>query len=117
MQLDGRSLIAGKTAHATAKTFHAVSPADGTRLEPDFHEAAAADVNLAMHQADEAFEIYRRMPASARADFLDVIAAEIMAAGDALLQRASAESGLPVERFTMERGRTPKIASFCPNID
>ncbi len=106
MQLDGRSLIAGKTAHATAKTFYAVSPNDGARLEPDFHEASAADVNLAMHQADEAFEIYRRMPASARADFLDVIAAEIMAAGDALLQRASAESGLPVERFTMERGRT-----------
>ena len=105
MQLDGRSLIAGKTAHATAKTFHAISPQNGTRLEPDFHEASEADVDLAMHQAEEAFEIFRQMPAKARADFLDVIASEIMAAGDELLQRASAESGLPIERFTMERGR------------
>ncbi len=106
MQLDGRSIIAGKTAHASAKTFHAISPADGTRLEPDFHEASAADVDLAMRQADDAFEIFRQMPAGARADFLDMIAAEIMAAGDELLQRASAESGLPIERFTGERART-----------
>ncbi len=106
MNLDGRSLIAGKTAHASAKTFHAISPGNGARLEPDFHEASAADVDLAMRQAEDAFEIYRQMPAKDRADFLDRIAAEIMAAGDALLERASAESGLPIERFTMERGRT-----------
>jgi NADP-dependent aldehyde dehydrogenase len=106
MQLEGLSLIAGKPAHATTKTFHAVAPLDGSRLAPDFHEASAADVDLAMRQADETFEIFRRMPAKARADFLDAIAAEIMALGDELLQRASAESGLPVERFTMERGRT-----------
>ena len=105
MNLDGRSLIAGKTAHATAKTFHAVSPLDGARLEPDFHEASAEDVDLALHQADEAFEIFRQMTAAARADFLDVIAAEILALGDALLQRAHLESGLPLERFTGERAR------------
>ncbi len=106
MQLDGRSIIAGKTAHATAKTFHATSPLNSSRLEPDFHEAAAADVDLAMRQADEAFEIFHRMPAQARADFIEMIAAEIMAAGDELLQRANAETGLPIERLTMERGRT-----------
>ena len=106
MQLDGRSLIAGKPAHATAKTFHAVSPSDGARLDPDFHEASASDVDLAMRQADDAFETFRQMPAAARADFLDAIASEIMAAGDALLQRASAESGLPLERFQGERART-----------
>ena len=106
MQLDGRSLIAGKTAHATAKTFHATSPAGGTRLEPDFHEASAADVDLAMRQAEEAFELFRQMPAKARADFLDVIASEIASTGDDLLHRANAETGLPLERLTMERGRT-----------
>lgn len=74
MQLDGRSLIAGKPAHATDKTFHAVSPSDGARLEPDFHEASASDVDLALRQADYAFEIFRQIPAAARADFLDAIA-------------------------------------------
>lgn len=106
MQLDGRSLIAGKPAHATDKTFHAISPSNSARLEPSFHEASAEDVDLAMRQADDAFEIFRQMPASARADFLDAIASEIMAAGDELLQRASAESGLPIERFQGERART-----------
>jgi len=105
MQLDGRSLIAGKPAHATAKTFHAISPLDGARLEPEFHEASAADADLALRQAEDAFETFSRMPAAARADFLDTIAAEIMALGDALLQRAHLESGLPIERFTGERGR------------
>jgi NADP-dependent aldehyde dehydrogenase len=106
MQIDGRSLIAGKTAHATAKTFHAISPLNGKRLDPDFHEAGPADVDSAMRQADEAFELFRQMPAAARADLLDAIAAEIIAEGDELLQRANAESGLPIERLTMERGRT-----------
>jgi len=106
MQLEGLSLIAGTPAPATTKTFHAVSPLDGSRLAPDFHEAGADDVDRAMHRADDAFETFRRMPANARADFLDTIAAEIMALGDELLQRAHIESGLPVERFTGERGRT-----------
>ena len=105
MQLEGRSLIAGKTAHATAKTFHVISPLDGKRIDPDFHEASAADVDLAMHQAEEAFEIFRQMPAKSRADFLDAIAVEIAATGDALLQCANAETGLPLDRLTMERGR------------
>ncbi len=105
MQLEGRSLIAGKAAPANTKTFHAVSPLDGTRLEPEFHEASAADVDLALRQAEDAFGIFGRMPAAARADFLDDIAAELMALGDDLLQRAHVESGLPLERFTGERGR------------
>lgn len=106
MQLDGRSIIAGKTAHATAKTFHAISPGSGVRLDPDFHEASAADVDAAMRLAEEAFETYRQMPAAVRADFLDRIAAEILACGDALLDRANAETGLPLDRLTGERGRT-----------
>jgi NADP-dependent aldehyde dehydrogenase len=46
------------------------------------------------------------MPAKTRADFLDAVAAEIMAAGDDLLKRANVETGLPTDRLTGERGRT-----------
>ena len=60
----------------------------------------------ALRHADEAFEQYRRMPETARADFLDAIANEITALGDALLQRAHRETGLPIDRLTGERGRT-----------
>ena len=106
MNLDGHSIIAGKPAPAGAKTFHAISPLDGARLAPDFHEATAADVDHAVRQAEEASEHFRRMPELARADFLDTIANEIMALGDKLLLRAHVEAGLPLDRLTGERART-----------
>ncbi len=106
MNLAGYSLIARKPTAASHKTFHAVSPLDGVRLEPDFHDATAADVDQALRHAEEAFEQYRRIPEGTRADFLDAIANEIAGIGDPLLQRAHAESGLPLDRLTGERGRT-----------
>lgn len=106
MNLAGYSLIARKPTSASHKTFHAVSPLDGVRLEPDFHDATPADVDHALRHAEEAFEQYRRMPESARADFLDAIANEIANLGDPLLQRAHVETGLPLDRLTGERGRT-----------
>ena len=117
MTLDGRSIIAGKNAPPSAKTFHAISPLDGKRLAPDFHEATAADVDHAVRQAEEAFEPYRRMTEIARADFLDIVANEIAGLGDALLQRAHVESGLPLDRLTGERGRTcAQLKSFAALI-
>ncbi len=41
-----------------------------------------------------------------KADFLDRIAEEILALGDALIERCGLESGLPPGRLTGERGRT-----------
>jgi 2,5-dioxopentanoate dehydrogenase len=106
MTLHGHSLIAGKAAPDGAKTFHATSPLDGAKLEPAFHEAGEREVDAALRHADEAFELYRRTSANARADFLDAIANEIVALGDHLIQRAHIESGLPVDRITGERART-----------
>jgi NADP-dependent aldehyde dehydrogenase len=106
MNLEGRCIIAGKTAPAGARTFHVMSPLDGRRLEPDFHEATTADVDQAVRQAEEAFELYRRLPDATRADFLDAIADEIVAIGETLIHRAHAETGLPEDRLVGERGRT-----------
>src|SRR5205823_2043768 len=106
MQLDGRSLIARKHAPASHKVFRAVSPLTGIRLQPEFHEATRTDVDHALRQAEEAFEHYRRMPETERADFLDMIANEIAGISEKLLGRANAETGLPMERLTAERGRT-----------
>ena len=83
MHLDGRSLIAGKPAHATAKTFHAISPLDGARLEPEFHEASAADVDLALRQADDAFEIFAENARAGRENF-DRLASRRFAADDCI---------------------------------
>ena len=104
--LHGHSFIAGKLAADSEKTFTAISPLNGSALLPAFHEASAADVDLAVRHAEEAFEVYRRISAAARADFLDAITNEIVGLGDGLLQRAHAESGLPLDRLTGERART-----------
>ncbi|MCP4218526.1 MAG: aldehyde dehydrogenase (NADP(+)), partial [bacterium] len=60
----------------------------------------------AFEKANEAFPIYRLKTPGQRADFLDKIGDEILALGDALIQRCMQETGLPEARLTGERGRT-----------
>jgi len=103
--MHGHSIIAGKPAADSPKTFQAHSP-QGQALAPIIHEATAADVDSAVRHAEEAFEIYRRRDAEARAVFLETIASEIEALGDALLQRIQEETALPMDRLKGERGRT-----------
>lgn len=106
MSLHGLSLIAGVPGQPGGRTFRAVNPATAQPLAPDFHEAAPAEADRALAAAVVAFADYRTRPASDRARLLDTIAAEIEGLGDALLQRANAETGLPPARLTGERGRT-----------
>jgi len=106
MNLHGTSLIAGERGQTGGTTFTAFSPATGTALEPAFHEASADEVERAMAAAGAAFADYRKRSPDERARFLETIADEIEALGDALIERASAESGLPAMRITGERGRT-----------
>ncbi|EGC98981.1 aldehyde dehydrogenase, partial [Burkholderia sp. TJI49] len=56
--------------------------------------------------ADEAFDAYRETGPEARAAFLDAIGRNIMALGDALIERCVTETGLPRARIEGERGRT-----------
>lgn len=106
MNLHGKSIIAGTIASASGDTFRATNPATSERLAPDFHHASAAEVDRAMQASAEAFQHYRARPGADRAQLLETIAAEIEALGDELLQRANAETGLPLARITGERART-----------
>jgi len=106
MTLHGTSLIAGQPGQTGGKTFKAYAPATGAALEPAFHEASDQEVERAMLAAGEAFADYRNRTSAERAAFLETIADEIEALGDDLIERASAETGLPAARITMERGRT-----------
>ncbi len=106
MTLTGLSFIAGIAGRTGGKKFRAENPATAQRLEPEFHEASSAEVGRALDLAAEAFVDYRTRPAAERATFLETIATEIEALGDALLQRVVAETGLPLGRVTGERGRT-----------
>lgn len=106
MNIHGQNIIAGKAVDADGEKFPAYAPATGNYIEPQFEEASADHVNQALVAAEAAFHTYRKLPAESRAAFLDAIADEILAIGDALIERANAETALPKERLTGERGRT-----------
>jgi alpha-ketoglutaric semialdehyde dehydrogenase len=106
MHIHGTSLIAGSQAEKSGRTFRAFDPALGTNIAPDFYEASSKDVDAAMQSAADAFADYRARPAEARASFLEAIAAEIESLGDALVARATAETGLPAARIQAEGART-----------
>jgi NADP-dependent aldehyde dehydrogenase len=106
MTLHGKSVIAGQLSGAGSETFHARDAATGATLEPAFREASAAEAARAVDAAVEAFSDCRQRPAEERARFLETIADEIEALGDALIGRTTAETGLPAARIVGERGRT-----------
>src|SRR5476651_1161256 len=72
----------------------------------NFKEASVDEINQVMQQAQTAFEAYQQTSIEQKSLFLEAIAAEIEALGDALLQKASEETNLPIPRLTGERART-----------
>lgn len=88
------------------KAFRGRAAATGEAIEPEFGISSLDDVRRACMAAAAAFDTYRELPSGVRAAFLEAIGDEIMACGDALLERAVLESGLPLARLTGERGRT-----------
>jgi NADP-dependent aldehyde dehydrogenase len=111
--LHGKSLIGGQQVGGR-ETFAAKSPLDGSTLEPPFHMASEADVDLALRAAAEAFETYRLTSGAARAEFLERIAENLLELGDTLVRRAHVETGLPEGRITTERQRTVnQLRSFA----
>jgi NADP-dependent aldehyde dehydrogenase len=62
--------------------------------------------DAALRAAEEAFAVFGRAPAEARAALLEEIAEQIQALGDDLLSTADAETGLGLPRLTGERART-----------
>ena len=87
-------------------TFAAINPATGAVLEPEFTDASLKEIDRAVRDADAAFAAYRKISGRRKADFLDHIGEEILALGDALIERCGLETGLPAARLTGERGRT-----------
>jgi NADP-dependent aldehyde dehydrogenase len=97
--VDGKNLIAGEPVDGADGTFEA-----GGALA-HFDEASREHVERALDAAVHAVEPYRRLPAEARAAFLDRIAAEIER-NDDLIEAAHVETALPRQRLAGERGRT-----------
>ena len=99
-------LLIGTDSTGDNRTARAINPATGAHLEPAFAIAGEADVARACELAAHAFDAYRSTSPEQRAAFLEKIADNIMEIGDALIERATEETGLPAARLQGERART-----------
>ncbi|WP_196258498.1 aldehyde dehydrogenase (NADP(+)) [Pelagibacterium limicola] len=109
----GKHLIAGEWV-AEANTFKS-EPAHGDAH--DFSIGTVDNVNAACEAAEEAFWSYGYSTREERAAFLNAIADEIDARGDAITQIGSQETGLPEARLVGERGRTTgQLRLFASHI-
>src|SRR3954454_1040147 len=107
MQLHGKHFIGSQTSAEGGETFRGFDPSVGQDLDPVYHEASAAEVDRAMRLAETAVEGDRRKTPQERGRSLVAIGEEIDAIGDALVERAAGETGLPAEpRLKGERART-----------
>ncbi len=104
--ITGDALIGGVAVKGAGGSFQATDPALRAAIEPAFHMVSAAQIGQACRLAEAAFDPFRALSNEARAAFLETVAAQILALGDALIVRAMAESGLPRARLEGERGRT-----------
>ncbi|MBO0904976.1 aldehyde dehydrogenase (NADP(+)) [Jiella sonneratiae] len=102
LELTGKHLIAGEWK-ASATTFRS-EPSSG---EPrDFSVGTPELVDEAVKAAEEAFWSYGYSSRDERAAFLETVADEIEARGEAITEIGSGETGLPAARLQGERGRT-----------
>jgi 2,5-dioxopentanoate dehydrogenase len=106
MSITGDILIGAQRVRGSERSFRAINPATGETLEPAFAFAGPAEVERACDLAWDAFHTYRATGLEERALFLETIAANIMDLGDTLVERTSAETGLPRARVEGERDRT-----------
>lgn len=106
MSVTGKMVIAGEACTGTGAAFQAYDAATGEPLTPTFHTAGPDQVEAALARADAAAFAFADSAPSRRAELLDAIAAAIAAAGETLVLRTMAETGLPRPRVEGERGRT-----------
>jgi NADP-dependent aldehyde dehydrogenase len=114
--LTGANFIGGRESREGGVAFRAQDPKTGGGLDPEFAEATPAEIDAAARAAGEAFDACVSVPPARRAAFLRAIAEHLEALGDALLERAEAETALPRPRLTGERGRTANQARLFADL-
>lgn len=102
----GSSIIAGVPVFGSGRRHLSVNPESGAQLAPEFGLVGTAEVEQAAQAAQSCFDEYRGLGDERRAAFLDAVADELEAMRPQLVERATAETGLPVGRIEGEVGRT-----------
>jgi len=104
--LTGANLIGGSESGEGDRTIRAFSTATSENLNPSFCEATLPEIHRACRLADEAAHTFRSLSPTARGEFLERVANEILNLGSTLINRCHSETALPIARLEGERGRT-----------
>ena len=96
MQINGAVLLGSKELQTQCRF----------GVDPGFSEAGRAEAEAACALAADAARAFSKLDLGERADFLETVASNIDALGDALIERAMAETGLTRARLEGERART-----------
>jgi alpha-ketoglutaric semialdehyde dehydrogenase len=105
-KISGRSLIGFREGKGSGSPLHATDPTTGQSLQPGFIPATAAEVEVAVRLASEAFASYSRVSGRERAALLRVIATKIESIAGEIIERAGRETALPPARLQGETART-----------
>ncbi|MBC3302959.1 aldehyde dehydrogenase (NADP(+)) [Pseudomonas sp. SWRI18] len=102
----GHNFINGARSAKGHTRLHSFDATTGEALADVFIEATQDEVDAAAQAAAGAYPAYRTLPATRRAEFLDAIADELDALGDAFIATVCRETALPAARIQGERSRT-----------
>ncbi|MFI1773489.1 aldehyde dehydrogenase (NADP(+)) [Thalassobellus citreus] len=112
--ITGKNYIGNKLSGKGSVTHKTVNPKLNIENPTAFIEATEDEVDEAVLLASEAFKVYRKVPGTQKAAFLNTIADEILALDQELIDTYTTESGLPEGRAIGERGRTVfQLRSFA----
>jgi len=104
--LRGAHFVAGVAEMGSGEPFAAIDPHSGAALAPSYAEAGADQIQRAAAAAGRDAMAYASTTAAQRAALLRAIADGLVALGDELVARVTAETALPAGRVQAERART-----------
>ncbi|WP_407310321.1 aldehyde dehydrogenase (NADP(+)) [Pseudomonas sp. nanlin1] len=106
MHVSGYNCIAGQRSAQGQTLVYSIDAHTGERLPGAFHQATLDEVDAAVAAASAAFPLYRQLPATRRAEFIEAIAEELDRLDDDFIALTCQETALPSARIVGERGRT-----------
>jgi NADP-dependent aldehyde dehydrogenase len=104
--LTGKSIIGYARGAGVVPAGRGRNPALGEQLELEYVSATESEVERAGDLAAAAFPAFSLLSPRRRAGFLRAVATQIEGLGAELVERMTAETGLPAARVEGERGRT-----------
>ncbi|WP_299243326.1 aldehyde dehydrogenase (NADP(+)) [uncultured Aquimarina sp.] len=104
--ITGKNYIGNQLSSEGSKTYTTFNPKLNIENSVVFYEASSEEIEKTVSLASEAFESFKKVSGTKKAEFLNAIADEILALDQTLIETYISETGLPEGRAKGERGRT-----------